>query len=427
MAGVQKLKKSNYKGNKSRFSFESQLKIIEEAKLTKNNTQVGRKYGISETCVRSWRKKEAEIRKKIFMKPDDENDVVDLNENTGKKLPEKETKTQKTTLKILMKADDSQTAVKEIILENSGDVSIGETIDQNNTYDESPSKDTVCSGDLRLSPDSTEEFNKTKGNFEIIQPSSSSSEEEEEITPKKTFDKKSTKNQSMLGKKIKRNDEDYIPPKFIAQRFSPLGQARFRVRQKQLRTSLRILSRPLPILDEEKLTGSHLLCGLEKINDIHPNFIDSGMKVEEENEKEFQESILDSSKNISTPSFEIVENSTTKLYERLWKEKQKSSQNTSGGLFDDNGIEDTGKENIITTSDDTDEHIEVPLEKRTITVKEEHPEPTYILDFALDSDIDDNGKVICWICPLIFSNLSDAESHFKEKHTGLKRPKPSAQ
>ena len=69
------------------------------------------------------------------------------------------------------------------------------------------------------------------------------------------------------------------------------------------------------------------------MNDLHPNFIDSGMKVEEENEKEFQESILDSSKNISTPSFEIVENSTTKLYERLWKEKQKSSQNTSGGLF----------------------------------------------------------------------------------------------
>ena len=134
---MQKLKKSNYKGNKSRFSFESQLKIIEEAKLTKNNTQVGRKYGISETCVRFWRKKEAEIRKKIFMKPDDENDVVDLNENTGKKLPEKETKT---TLKILMKTDDSQTAVKEIILENSGDVSIGETINQNNTYDESPSK-----------------------------------------------------------------------------------------------------------------------------------------------------------------------------------------------------------------------------------------------------------------------------------------------
>ena len=138
--GVQKVKKSNYKGNKSKFSFESQLKIIEEAKLTKNNTQVGRKYGISETCVRFWRKKEAEIRKKIFMNPDDdENDVVDLNENTGKKLPEKETKTQKTTLKILMKTDDSQTAVKEIILENSGDVSIGETIDRNNTYDESPS------------------------------------------------------------------------------------------------------------------------------------------------------------------------------------------------------------------------------------------------------------------------------------------------
>ena len=56
----------------------------------------------------------------------------------------------------------------------------------------------------------------------------------------------------------------------------------------------------------------------------------------------------------------------------------------------------------------------------------EHPEPsTYIMDFALVSDSDDeDGKVVCFICPLAFSNLSDAEHHFKEKHTdGLKSEK----
>ena len=51
---------------------------------------------------------------------------------------------------------------------------------------------------------------------------------------------------------------------------------------------------------------------------------------------------------------------------------------------------------------------------------EEHPEPAYTMDFALDSDTDDDGKVICWICPLALSNLSDAERHFEEKHTGFK-------
>ena len=76
------------------------------------------------------------------------------------------------------------------------------------------------------------------------------------------------------------DDEDYFPPKITGQRFSPLGQTRFRVRrQKQLRENCRILNRPLPILDEEKLTG------LEKMNDLqprpfiprHPNLNDSGM------------------------------------------------------------------------------------------------------------------------------------------------------
>ena len=86
--------------------------------------------------------------------------------------------------------------------------------------------------------------------------------------------------------------------------------------------------------------------------------------------------MLDSSKIISTPSFETVENSTTKLYERIWKEKLKfsenlivenASENTSVGSLDDNGIEDMGKENIITTSDDTNEQIEAPLEKRIVS------------------------------------------------------------
>ena len=140
-------KNPNGRGSKSKFSFEFQLKIIEEAKVLKNNTEVGRKYGMSECCVRRWRKNEAEIRSKILKKPDDEN--IDLNENTEnalrKKLPEKKTKPQKITLKISMKIDDSQTAVKKIILENSGDASISENIDQNNTNieDYSPSKSTV--------------------------------------------------------------------------------------------------------------------------------------------------------------------------------------------------------------------------------------------------------------------------------------------
>ena len=45
----------------------------------------------------------------------------------------------------------------------------------------------------------------------------------------------------------------------------------------------------------------------------------SEMDMEEQNEKELQESMHDSSKIISTPSFEIVENTTTQLYKRLWE------------------------------------------------------------------------------------------------------------
>ena len=63
-----------------------------------------------------------------------------------------------------------------------------------------------------------------------------------------------------------KDDEDYIPSKIIGQRFSPLGQARFRVRQqKQLRENCRILNRSLLILDEEQLTG------LEKMKNPHPS------------------------------------------------------------------------------------------------------------------------------------------------------------
>ena len=103
---------------------------------------------MSEACVRRWRKNEAEIRGKIFKKSDDEN--VDLNENTetglGNKLPEVKIKKRKTTMKISMKINDSQAAVKEIILENSGDASsISENIYQNDTINEdfSPSKSEV--------------------------------------------------------------------------------------------------------------------------------------------------------------------------------------------------------------------------------------------------------------------------------------------
>lgn len=147
-ASVRAKKKRVGQGCKSKYSFKFQLKIIEEAKLLNNNTEVGRKHGMSEACVRRWRKNEAEIRGKIFKKSDDEN--VDLNENTetglGNKLPELKIKKRKTTMKISMKINDSQAAVKEIILENSGDASsISENIYQNDTINEdfSPSKSEV--------------------------------------------------------------------------------------------------------------------------------------------------------------------------------------------------------------------------------------------------------------------------------------------
>ena len=43
------------------------------------------------------------------------------------------------------------------------------------------------------------------------------------------------------------------------------------------------------------------------------------MDIEEQNEKELQESIQDPTKIVSTPSFELVENTTTvQLYKSLW-------------------------------------------------------------------------------------------------------------
>ena len=97
----------------------------------------------------------------------------------------------------------------------------------------------------------------------------------------------------------------------------------------------------------------------------------------EKNEKEFLESTLDSSKIILTPSFENVENSTTKLYGRIWKEKQalfnentceNRSEITSGGSLNDDDIENMGKEeNITAPSDDMNEHTEASPKKSIVS------------------------------------------------------------
>ena len=97
----------------------------------------------------------------------------------------------------------------------------------------------------------------------------------------------------------------------------------------------------------------------------------------EKNKKEFLESTLNSSKIILTPSFENVENSTTKLYGRIWKEKQalfnentceNRSEITSGGSLNDDDIENMGKEeNITAPSDDMNEHTEVSPKKSTVS------------------------------------------------------------
>ena len=99
-------------------------------------------------------------------------------------------------------------------------------------------------------------------------------------------------------------------------------------------------TRPLKIFDENELIKENKrhqikLEKIGKMKHVIPAGADddestnevldrSEMDFEEQNEKEFQESMEDSSKNISTPSFETVENSTTaQLYKRLWDKNGK--------------------------------------------------------------------------------------------------------
>ena len=79
--------------------------------------------------------------------------------------------------------------------------------------------------------------------------------------------------------------------------------------------------RPLEIYDENKLIGKMKKLKLES-NEVLDR---SEMDLEEQNEKELQESIKDSSKTISTPSFEIVEENTTtnQIYKSLWDKNGK--------------------------------------------------------------------------------------------------------
>ena len=79
--------------------------------------------------------------------------------------------------------------------------------------------------------------------------------------------------------------------------------------------------RPLEIYDENKIIGKMKKLKLES-NEVLDR---SEMYLEEQNEKELQESIQDSSKIISTPSFEIVEENTTtnQIYKSLWDKNGK--------------------------------------------------------------------------------------------------------
>ena len=99
-------------------------------------------------------------------------------------------------------------------------------------------------------------------------------------------------------------------------------------------------TRPLKIFDENELIKENKrhqikLEKIGKMKHVIPAGADddestnevldrSEMDFEEQNEKEFQESMEDSSKTISTPSFETVENTTTaQLYKRLWEKNGK--------------------------------------------------------------------------------------------------------
>lgn len=74
-------------------------------------------------------------------------------------------------------------------------------------------------------------------------------------------------------------------------------------------------NKPLKIYNENELIGK-----MENLKLDSNEVLDrSEMDIEEQNEKELQESIQDSTKIVSTPSFELVENTTTvQLYKSLW-------------------------------------------------------------------------------------------------------------
>ena len=74
-------------------------------------------------------------------------------------------------------------------------------------------------------------------------------------------------------------------------------------------------NKPLKIYDENELIGKTEILKIDS-NEVLDR---SEMDIEEQNEKELQESIQDSTKIVSTPSFELVENTTTvQLYKSLW-------------------------------------------------------------------------------------------------------------
>ena len=74
-------------------------------------------------------------------------------------------------------------------------------------------------------------------------------------------------------------------------------------------------NKPLKIYEENELMGKREILKIDS-NEVLDR---SEMDIEEQNEKELQESIQDPTKIVSTPSFELVENTTTvQLYKSLW-------------------------------------------------------------------------------------------------------------
>ena len=49
------------KARRSSYNLAFKLKVIAEAKAVKNNSEIAREYGISESMVRRWRKDEANL------------------------------------------------------------------------------------------------------------------------------------------------------------------------------------------------------------------------------------------------------------------------------------------------------------------------------------------------------------------------------